>query len=111
MRPQFNDGSIADRMVKGYGVVAGANIPALSGEILLMLGWRDAELVNYSDIGATRIAGSIGYKYPLSKRTNIYSAASHTRDDLDKQIAAGSKDTKSVKPNATQVVLGLVHRF
>lgn len=108
---QFNDGSIADRMVKGYGVVAGANIPALSGEILLMLGWRDAELVNYSDIGATRIAGSIGYKYPLSKRTNIYAAASHTRDDLDKQIAAGSKDTESVKPNATQVVLGLVHRF
>ena len=108
---QFSDGKLSDRMVKGYGIAAGANIPAGTGEVLLMLGWRDAELVNHSSIGATRISGSIGYKYPLSKRTNIYAAASHTRDDLDKQIAAGGNETESVKPNATQVVLGLVHRF
>lgn len=107
----FNNGTINDRMVKGYGVVAGANIPALGGNVLLSLGYRDAELVNYSDIGATRVSGTIGYRYPLSKRTNIYTAASYTRDDLDKQVAAGSTETENVNPDAMQIVLGLVHRF
>ena len=107
----FNDGKLNDRMVKGYGLIAGANIPAFGGEALFALGYRDAELVNYSDIGATRVSGTIGYKYPLSKRTNIYTAASYTRDDLDKQVTVGSEETENVNPHAVQVVLGLVHRF
>lgn len=69
------------------------------------------EASNYSDIGATRVSGTIGYKYPLSKRTNIYTAASYTRDDLDKQVTVGSEETENVNPHAVQVVLGLVHRF
>ena len=57
------------------------------------------------------MSGTIGYRYRLSKRTNIYTAASYTRDDLDKQVAAGSTETENVNPDAMQIVLGLVHRF
>lgn len=98
-------------MVQGYGLIAGAKIPAAGGDVLLALGVRDAELVNHSDVKAFRVSGTVGYKYPLSKRTYLYSAASYTRDDQDKQEAAGSEATVNVNPNATQVVLGLCHTF
>lgn len=107
----YNNGKLDDRMVKGYGLVGGAMIPAFGGDILLSLGWRDAELVNHSNFEADRISGTIGYRYPLSKRTTIYTAASYTRDKLDKQKAANSDERTSLKPNAAQVVLGLSHRF
>lgn len=101
----------SDRMVQGYGLIAGAKIPAAGGDVLLALGVRDAELVNHSNVKAFRVSGTVGYKYPLSKRTYLYSAASYTRDDQDKQEAAGSEATVNVNPNATQVVLGLCHTF
>lgn len=104
------DGS-KDRMVKGFGVTTGAKIPAAGGDILLSLGVRDAELANHSSMKALRVAGTVGYRYPLSKRTAIYSAVSHTRDNMDIQVKDSTSETVKIKPNVTQAVLGIVHAF
>ena len=100
-----------DRMVKGYGFVTGLKVPTAQGDFLFSLGMRDAQLVNHSNINAMRVSGSVGYRYPLSQRTAIYTAASYTHDSMNKQSAASSSDTVKVKPNASQVVLGLTHAF
>lgn len=103
--------TVKDRMVKGYGLMAGLKLPVAKGDLLCAFGLRDAELVQHSEINAFRISGTVGYRYPLSKRTAIYSAASYTRDNMDKQSDSSSSGTVKVEPNATQVVLGLVHAF
>lgn len=100
-----------DRSVNGWGATLGAKIPAAGGHVLAAFGLRRAELSNRPDMEANRLSGTLGYTHPLSKRTNVYAAASVTRDEVDRQKAAGSDDCESVRPSAAQAVIGLVHTF
>ena len=53
-----------------------------------------------------RYAFSVGYEYPLSKRTFVYGGAGYYVDSYDK-VAAGRDDKASV----AAVNAGLVHKF
>ena len=51
---------------------------------------------------------AVGYQYPLSKRTYVYTAASYTHQTSN----AGEKNfSKDLDTDVTEVMMGLVHNF
>ncbi|HJI93627.1 MAG TPA: porin [Sutterellaceae bacterium] len=94
---------------KGYGVMLGAVTPLGSGSLYTSIGYRDSENAdeNYGgQLDETVYQVAVGYTYPLSKRTYLYTAAGYTQEELDK---GGNTDT--VKTKTTEVVAGIVHNF
>ncbi len=94
---------------KGYGVMLGAVTPLGSGSLYTTIGYRDSENAdeNYGgQLDETVYQVAVGYTYPLSKRTYLYTAAGYTQEELDK---GGNNDT--VKTKTTEVVAGIVHNF
>ena len=53
-----------------------------------------------------RYTFSVGYEYPLSKRTIVYGGAGYYMDDYNK-VAAGNDDSASVMA----ANFGLIHKF
>lgn len=95
--------------VKGYGVMLGAVTPLGAGTLYTSIGYRDSENAdeNYGgQLDETVYQVGVGYTYPLSKRTYLYTAAGYTQEELDK---GGNTDT--VKTKTTEVVAGIVHNF
>ena len=94
---------------KGYGVMLGAVTPLGAGSLYTSVGYRDSENAdeNYGgQLDETVYQVAVGYTYPLSKRTYLYTAAGYTQEELDK---GGNTDT--VKTKTTEVVAGIVHNF
>ena len=94
---------------KGYGVMLGAVTPLGTGSLYTSIGYRDSENAdeNYGgQLDETVYQVAVGYTYPLSKRTYLYTAAGYTQEELDK---GGNNDT--VKTKTTEVVAGIVHNF
>lgn len=94
---------------KGYGVMLGAVTPLGAGSLYTSIGYRDSENAdeNYGgQLDETVYQVGVGYTYPLSKRTYLYTAAGYTQEELDK---GGNTDT--VKTKTTEVVAGIVHNF
>ena len=94
---------------KGYGVMLGAVTPLGAGSLYTSIGYRDSENAdeNYGgQLDETAYQVAVGYTYPLSKRTYLYTAAGYTQEELDK---GGNTDT--VKTKTTEVVAGIVHNF
>lgn len=94
---------------KGYGVMLGAETPLGAGTLYTSVGYRDSENAdeNYGgQLDETAYQFAVGYTYPLSKRTYLYTAAGYTQEELDK---GGNTDT--VKTKTTEVVAGIVHNF
>jgi putative outer membrane porin protein len=94
---------------KGYGVMLGAVTPLGAGTLYTSVGYRDSENAdeNYGgQLDETAYQFAVGYTYPLSKRTYLYTAAGYTQEELDK---GGNTDT--VKTKTTEVVAGIVHNF
>lgn len=87
----------------GYGLVAGAAVPAFGGTFKATVGYLDAEEqnvdANAKDI--TRWIVGAGYEYSLSKRTKVYVDAGYGQDDID----------NADKPSFYQAAAGLVHYF
>lgn len=88
----------------GYGLKLAVAAPVLGGEAQAAVGYMDAEDADVSDREFSRYTVGATYKYPLSKRTFLYSAASYTKDDIDN---AGV----STKPSYTEFMAGLAHYF
>ena len=97
-----NDGG----MTKGYGVVVGATAPVLGGNFKATVGYNDYESIRTSDAydGNNFMVG-VGFEYPLSKRTLVYTAAGYNQFDTD--YASGDKD----KEKSSEVMFGMVHKF
>lgn len=97
-----NDGG----MTKGYGVVVGATAPVLGGNFKATVGYNDYESIRTSDAydGNNFMVG-VGFEYPLSKRTLVYTAAGYNQFDTD--YAKGDKD----KEKSSEVMFGMVHKF
>lgn len=55
-----------------------------------------------------RLGASIGYDYPLSKRTNVYSVLSYSKDKLENEgnVAGADRD-----PTTTILWVGMRHKF
>ncbi|MCG5030595.1 porin [Mesosutterella sp. OilRF-GAM-744-9] len=90
--------------LKGWGAEIGTNVPAFGGNFLAAVGYRDAEVVDFTDVKAKRWNAAIGYTYAFSKRTNVYGAAGYAQEKVKGYGV-------SLTPKETQVGVGLVHKF
>lgn len=91
--------------LEGYALSVSVNVPVAGGDFKAQLGYADAEDVNDSKYEGKRYVGGIGYAYPLSKRTMVYTGASYMYD----KVEAGSSSTTKTK--TTQVFAGMKHSF
>lgn len=91
----------------GFGVAVGADVPAFGGTAKVLVGYMDAEDQEAAAMDLQRYTFSVGYEYPLSKRTFVYGGAGYYMDSYDKVAVEGYDDKASV----AAVNLGLVHKF
>ena len=111
---KLNVGVLQDGQGKtfdGYGLQVGVNVPVAGGNAKAVLGYMDGE--DQAKLGKdekakdmTRINFSVGYDYPLSKRTFIYTGAGYMQDDYDVKVGTNDDSAHSWAVNA-----GLVHKF
>ena len=96
---------------KGYGVMLGATAPVGAGTLFAMVGYSDyetTEAVGEKKVEFDAMNFGLGYQYPLSKRTYVYTAAGYTK--INAEWANG--DNKLDADNqTTEVVAGIVHNF
>ena len=95
--------------VKGYGVALGATAPLASGTVYATVGYSDYETTEKMDVDSEKfsvdaIQFGVGYQYPLSKRTYVYTAAGYTK-------VSGECEDLDVEAKTTEVVAGIVHNF
>ena len=117
---------------KGYGVNLGATAPVLGGTVLAQASYLDAKThdgmgYEYADKGTETSADSdgvkkasykeakaqnwgiaLGYTYPFSKRTNVYTYVSYNETQVKTESEA--KDT-DVTTKFTEFGLGIKHTF
>lgn len=100
--------------VTGYGVILGAITPIAGGSLYTSLGYADYEASQVEagkpelDKADYKVYGvGVGYQYPLSKRTYVYTAASYTHQTTN----AGQTWSKDLDTDTTEVMAGLVHNF
>ncbi len=91
----------------GYGLQLGVNVPVAGGNAKAALGYMDGEDQGDAKMDMTRINFAVGYDYPLSKRTFIYTGAGYMQDSYDK--VADKKHDDSAHTWAVNA--GLVHKF
>ena len=101
----------ADYSKKGYGVMLGATAPVAGGTAYAMVGYNDyetTEVVKEKKVEFDTINFGIGYQYPLSKRTYVYTAAGYTKMNVEWAKADAKLDADN---ETTEVVAGIVHNF
>ena len=111
----FKDTGLAVEMIQtgktgtfdGFGLSVGADVPAFGGTAKVLVGYMDAEDQTSAANDVQRYTFSVGYEYPLSKRTFVYGGAGYYMDSYDKALVAGADDKASV----AAVNAGLVHKF
>lgn len=111
----FKDTGLAVEMIQtgktgtfdGFGLSVGADVPAFGGTAKVLVGYMDAEDQTTTANDVQRYTFSVGYEYPLSKRTFVYGGAGYYMDSYDKGFKAGYDDKASV----AAVNAGLVHKF
>lgn len=95
---------------EGYGVMLGATAPIGAGTLYASLGYTDYEDSEKNASGVKyeydAYQFGIGYTYPLSKRTYLYTAAGYTVEGKDDNKKTDYEDQKT-----TEVVAGIVHNF
>ena len=96
---------------KGYGVMLGATAPLAGGTLFAMVGYNDFESTEEIDAVKAEfdtVNFGVGYQYPLSKRTYVYTAAGYTKMSGEWKAADDKLDTDT---KTTEVVAGIVHNF
>jgi predicted porin len=99
---------------KGWGVQLSASVPLAGGTLLAGVGYMDGKKAKgqeaFSKNDISRIRATVGYSYPLSKRTNIYGAVGAGKDENKWGWKDESKTWKDKRDYATAFV-GLRHNF
>lgn len=90
----------------GYGLQLGVNVPVFGGNAKAALGYMDGEDQDKAQMDMTRINFAVGYDYPLSKRTFVYTGAGYMQDNYDKARKGDDDSAHTWAVNA-----GLVHKF
>lgn len=108
---KLNVGVLQDGQGKtfdGYGLQVGVNVPVAGGNAKAAIGYLDGEDQTTAAVkhDMTRVNFSVGYDYPLSKRTFIYTGAGYMQDDYDVKVGNNDDSAHSWAVNA-----GLVHKF
>ena len=93
---------------KGYGLVVGATAPVVGGTLKVTAGWNDYEtLFEIAQDGngeGNNFMVGVGYEYPLSKRTFVYTAAGYSEKKVEWK-------TEEDKTKTSEVMFGMVHKF
>jgi predicted porin len=97
--------------VKGWGAQLSAAVPLAGGTMLAGVGYMDGKMAKseewwFSKNDVTRIRATVGYAYPLSKRTEVYTGLGYGSSKLD-----ASDDSSKYKSEETTVYVGMTHRF
>lgn len=111
LKTNTGDAAFAGK-IKGYGLNLSADFPVMGGKVMAGLGYVDAEAADsVKDLAGKdefqRYVVSVGYDYPFSKRTDVYTVASYMQDSVD----YGDSAKGDVDPNAFTFVVGLRHLF
>lgn len=100
--------SVGSNMMEGYALQASASAPLAGGTGYFGVGYVDASEADSVATGyefdIKYYVASVGYKYDLSKRTNVYSVLSYAKGDVDYQAT-------NTKPSAVGFGIGLRHNF
>ena len=118
---------LSDKGWKGYGVSLGMTAPVFGGTVLAQANYLDAkasdvnvEYADEDDAAANVSTGTLdklksqnwgialGYTYPFSKRTNVYTYVSYAELKIK---ATDDEGTDTVKTKQTEFGLGLKHTF
>lgn len=110
---KIGDFSLAGTGVKSDAYMIGATAPIMGGKLMASYQMLD---IDDNGVKAGRDVFSVGYDYPMSKRTNLYGVYSYsTGDDLldENNFAAADAAGKSAINTANRSVLqvGLRHKF
>ena len=121
--------TVSSKGWKGYGVNLGATAPVLGGTVLAQASYLDAKTHDgmsyesaekgaaaatalgtgsYKEAKAQNWGIALGYTYPFSKRTNVYTYVSYNETQVKTEAAA--KDT-DVTTKFTEFGLGIKHAF
>lgn len=90
---------------EGWSVGLGVGVPLFGGTAKAAAGYVSAEDTEVSSTKLDRWNVTVGYDYSLSKRTSVYTAATYLEDTYK---TANEDDHK---PNACEVMVGLIHKF
>ncbi len=90
--------------MEGYAVTAGVDAPVAGGKVMFAAGYTDAESAGNSKEEFDRWGVSVGYDYPMSKRTDVYGVVGYYSDNYD-NVANKADD------DVTTVMIGLRHKF
>ena len=104
-------GTFASKM-EGWGIGVSALIPAGPGAVLVGAGYMDAQAADsdstdYDSDEMQRWVVSAGYDYVLSKRTDIYVAATYMQDNISYNRTGAADQDASV----FGAMVGLRHKF
>lgn len=116
------DGTDATRVqnytLTGYSILLGADAPVAGGKLMAAAAYIDGEQsdrmeeeLDFYDF--SRWVVSVGYDYPLSKRTNVYAVASYMNDELE--LTGQAKDRHEGQddwnPSSYTFMIGMRHKF
>lgn len=113
---------LSDEGMKGYAIAIGAITPLFGGNLYTVANYTDGETEADTSFGTTtevsavrtadiqRWGISVGYDYPLSKRTKLYGFAAYNDGELK---STGVRDHQTVKYEETDIEagFGLIHYF
>ena len=99
--------------MEGYALQASASAPLAGGTGYFGVGYVDASEADSVAASAgfdiIYYVTSVGYKYDLSKRTNVYGVLSYAKGDQD--VATPTDKTFDRKPSMVGFGVGLRHNF
>ena len=108
---KFDGTKLSALYLEGYAVTLGVDAPVAGGKVMAALGYIDAETASNSDdvvdADFTRWTASVGYDYPLSKRTNVYAVGAYMNDKFENNKAGGEE----WNPQAYTLMVGMRHKF
>ena len=108
---KFDGTKLSALYLEGYAVTLGVDAPVAGGKVMAALGYIDAETASNSDdkvdADFTRWTASVGYDYPLSKRTNVYAVGAYMNDKFENNKAGGEE----WNPQSYTLMVGMRHKF
>jgi predicted porin len=108
----YTDGKKSAYDMKGFGANLSASAPLAGGTAMFGVGYVDGKesrkIADQIGFDVKRIRATLGYSYPLSKRTNIYGAVTGGKDEFKlKNIGISNKLEKEY----AAAFVGLRHNF
>ena len=101
---------VSAQMVEGWGLNLSVAAPVCGGTVMAGASYLDAkqaDSVKNKKFDLNRYRVGVGYKYPLSKRTDIYAVAGYGKDEYKLKGENG----KTVKPSYATAMFGIKHSF